>query len=68
MNADEERKKDEDLSEPATAGINEILADPTSPPEMRECALMGQKMKEAKKKAAQKQAQVSQAKSDAAAT
>ncbi len=55
-------------SDPATLAINEILADPHAAPEERDCALMAQQMKNAKKKVAEKQAQVSQSKSNAAAT
>ena len=68
-NADEERKRDEVSSDPATLAINDILADPHAAPEERDyCALMAQQMKNAKKKVAEKQGQISQSKSNAAAT
>ena len=55
-------------SDPPKLVINDILADPHAAPEERDCALVAQQMKNAKKKVAEKQAQVSQAKSNAAAT
>ncbi len=58
-NADEERKRDEVSSDPATLAINKILADPNAAPEERDCANMAQQMKNAKKKVTEKQVQIS---------